>query len=180
VLTVNAILTPCGTDWLQSQLRPQVLLYLAGRLLAEPWLAQCDADLLQTITCQPSAITPLLFVPTAVRTWRRWFAFHEFDLGRVGKLPLPACLFVGQPAHLRHIDSAKSRCLPQPCSAGPLSAFLSRARGAESNPHSKAVHRGVVGPTQNGTAESDKKMSGRKRDRTRLSERSTRGVGRSR
>ena len=30
-----------------------------------------------------------------------------------------------------------------------------RAPGAESNPHSKAAHRGVVGPAQNGTTESD-------------------------
>jgi hypothetical protein len=30
-----------------------------------------------------------------------------------------------------------------------------RAPGAESNPHSKAAHRGVVGPSQNGTTESD-------------------------
>jgi hypothetical protein len=30
-----------------------------------------------------------------------------------------------------------------------------RAPGAESDPHSKAAHRGVVGPAQNGTTESD-------------------------
>src|SRR5205809_7459021 len=30
-----------------------------------------------------------------------------------------------------------------------------RAPGAESGPHSKAAHRGVVGPAQNGTTESD-------------------------
>ena len=30
-----------------------------------------------------------------------------------------------------------------------------RAPGAESNPHSQAAHRGVVGPAQNGTTESD-------------------------
>jgi hypothetical protein len=30
-----------------------------------------------------------------------------------------------------------------------------RAPGAESDPHSKAAHRGVIGPAQNGTTESD-------------------------
>ena len=33
-----------------------------------------------------------------------------------------------------------------------------RAPGAESNPHSKAAHRGVIGPAQNGTTESDYEM----------------------
>ena len=33
-----------------------------------------------------------------------------------------------------------------------------RAPGAESNPHSKAAHRGVNGPAQNGTTESDYEM----------------------
>ena len=33
-----------------------------------------------------------------------------------------------------------------------------RAPGAESNPHSKAAHRGVVGPAQNGITESDYEM----------------------